>query len=146
MTAGALTLAVPVAVLAGVTWCLRRRYAVVAVQGRSMRPTYRAGDRLLVRRTGTGSIRRGQVVVFAESSDARPAPPAGWIIKRAIAVPGDPVPQDRVAALRSVTEEYVPAGRIVVIGDNPALSFDSRHFGYVTGDRVLGVVLRHMRR
>jgi signal peptidase I len=42
-TAGALTTGV---------WLLRRRIAVVAVTGPSMRPTLVDGDRVLVRRTG----------------------------------------------------------------------------------------------
>jgi hypothetical protein len=29
-------------------------------------------------------------------------------------------------------------------GDNPAGSYDSRHFGHIGGDRVRGVVLRRM--
>ncbi len=42
---------------------LRRRYAVVTVEGSSMQPTLHEGDRVLVRRTGIGQLRRGQVIV-----------------------------------------------------------------------------------
>lgn len=36
----------------------------------------------------------------------------------------------------------VPAGKLVVLGDNPESSMDSRSLGYVPGDRLLGVVTR----
>jgi signal peptidase I len=38
----------------------------------------------------------------------------------------------------------VPAGTLVVLGDNPHASMDSRFFGPVPADRLLGVVLRPM--
>lgn len=106
-------------------WWLRRRYAVVTVRGESMRPTYQPGDRLLVRRTR--SIRRGDCVVF---TDTQRQVPGGWIVKRAVGVPGD---------------ADVPDGQMLVLGDNPGQSYDSRHFGYLDTDRVRGVVLRHLR-
>jgi signal peptidase I len=111
-------------------WWIRHRYTVVTVRGDSMRPTYRPGDRLLVRR---GTVHRGQCVVFAE-------PPDGWIVKRVLATSGDPVPP----GLPAVTGSHVPPGCLVVVGDDPDRSYDSRHFGYVTGDRVRGVVLRRL--
>lgn len=126
-----------------VVW-LRRRYVVVTVHGESMLPTYRHGERLVVRRTPARSLRAGQVVVLAEAGHP---PPGGrgtpsWIIKRVAAVPGDPIPRDTVPALRAEQGTSVPAGRLVVLGDNPDRSHDSRHSGYVTTDRLLGVVLR----
>ncbi|MEV3986782.1 S26 family signal peptidase [Nonomuraea sp. NPDC049758] len=36
----------------------------------------------------------------------------------------------------------VPDGHLVVLGDNPRRSHDSRRAGYLTADRLLGVVLR----
>src|SRR5438874_1130411 len=56
-------------------------------------------------------MRRGQVVVFAGFPpvlDGR----AQWVIKRAAAVSGDPIPRDSVPALRSVPEQHVPAGQM----------------------------------
>jgi signal peptidase I len=35
----------------------------------------------------------------------------------------------------------VPDGRLIVLGDNPAKSVDSRRLGYIPGDRLLGVVI-----
>jgi len=115
-----------IAVVATLCW-LRGRYVVVTVRGESMTPTYQPGERLLVRRTR--KVRRGECVVFAEAPQQALALPAGWIVKRAVAVPGD----------------GLPAGQVAVRGDNPERSFDSRHFRPITTDRVLGVVLRPMR-
>jgi signal peptidase I len=52
-----------VAALAGAALAIRRRFVVVTVAGRSMLPTYRDGDRVLVRRTRMEGLRAGQVVV-----------------------------------------------------------------------------------
>jgi signal peptidase I len=132
------------AAAAGTCLWLWRRYLVIAVHGESMSPTYRPGDWLLVRRTRPGSVGRGDCVVFGESPDEVPVLPARWLVKRAIAVPGDPVPRDDVPVLRTATGRTVPPGHMVVLGDNPAHSRDSRYFGYVTTDRLLGVVKRRM--
>lgn len=137
------------ATLLGVGWWLRRRFFVVTMLGRSMLPTYADRDRVLVRRRGPGGrVRIGEVVVADLSHRLGPragAPPAAIliadrVIKRVAAGPGDPVP-----AVVTAQEARVPAGRFVLLGDNPAESADSRHYGYVPDDRVIGVVLRHLR-
>jgi signal peptidase I len=126
---------------------LRYEYTLITVTGDSMWPTLAPGDRVLVRRARPRRIRRGQVIVFEAPSAngylAGPLPGRGradreWIIKRVAAVPGDPRPDDIPAAAGSP----VPPGKFVVLGDNPAWSHDSRHIGYVPGDRLLGVVVR----
>ncbi|MET8048498.1 S26 family signal peptidase [Streptosporangium sp. NPDC005286] len=126
------------AVLAGLLWT-RRRFLVVTVHGVSMEPTYREGERLLIRRASLAAVRPGQVVVMAD-----PVPPGQWIIKRAAAVPGDPVPGEVAAAARAAPGARVPAGCLVLLGDNPAASVDSRRFGYFSGGRLLGVVSRRL--
>jgi signal peptidase I len=133
----------------GVFLWLRRRFRVIVVHGESMRPTYQPGDRLLVRRIRADAIRRGHCVVFRDEDIDKSVrwistPPAEWIVKRALAVPGDQVPLNQIPVLRTATEPVVPPGHLVVLGDNPERSYDSRHFGYVTADRVLGIVLRRM--
>lgn len=147
--------------IAGAVLWLRRRYVAVDIVGASMEPAYRSGGRVLVRRTRRVKVRRGDVVVFdRDYGDAatpqnrpraalRPARHAvhqdrSWMLKRAVAVPGDPVPRDRVPALRETAGAAVPAGHLVVLGDNPAASLDSRHFGYVTPECLLGVVVRNL--
>ncbi|MEV0231400.1 S26 family signal peptidase [Nonomuraea sp. NPDC050786] len=140
---------------------LRRRYLVVTVEGESMLPSYRPGERVLVRRTPPGSLRAGQVVVLsglphAPSSEhprepsapgtsaAELSPGPHWIIKRVAAVPGDPIPRDTVPALRTAPGTRVPDGRLVVLGDNPDRSYDSRLAGYLAADRLFGMVLRKL--
>ncbi|MBN6054621.1 hypothetical protein JYK22_21950, partial [Nonomuraea sp. RK-328] len=136
-----LGLAVAFAVVVGV----RRRYLVVTVHGESMLPTYRPGERVLVRRARAGSLRPGQVVVLSDLAPAgRDELRPRWIIKRVTALPGDPVPRDTVPALRAAPGTLVPAGHLVVLGDNPDRSHDSRHSGYLTTDRLYGVVLRRI--
>ncbi|GAA3206470.1 S26 family signal peptidase [Nonomuraea helvata] len=159
MIAGLALIAVAGVVLTVVL--LRRRYLVVTVEGESMLPSYLPGERVLVRRTPPDSLRAGQVVVLSGFAHAppgkRPKDPGvsgrsaidlslspRWIIKRVTAVPGDPIPRDTVPALRTAPGTRVPAGRLVVLGDNPDRSHDSRLAGYMTADRLFGVVLRKL--
>jgi signal peptidase I len=118
---------------------LRAGFVAVRVEGASMEPTLRTGDRVLVRRVRPHRVRRGQVVVLAHRRQPGDPP---WLIKRAVAVPGDTVP--RVPALAGAEESVVPAGSLVVLGDNPRASFDSRQAGYFRADTLLGVVVRRM--
>lgn len=115
----------------------RRGFTVIIVAGRSMNPTYDDGERLLVRR-GSRRAARGSVVVF-RTPDQIGARDVSWLVKRVVAVPGDPVPPD----VRPVTggTDVVPRGRLVVRGDNPH-SVDSRRFGFVPVADVLGVAAR----
>ena len=119
------------------TWALlavRRAYTVVLVDGPSMEPALAHGDRVLVRRRAP---RRDEIVVVRYPGRVLPGRP--WTVKRVAALPGDPVPAD-VGLLEAV----VPAGRLVVLGDNRARSHDSRGFGYADAGSVLGVVVRKL--
>ncbi len=143
--------------LLATAWTLRRWVSIVTVSGLSMLPTYMAGDRVLVRRATIGRLRIGQVVVFEQPDESGgwAAPPRshgasrGWMIKRVAALPGDSWPA-ACGPLRQAAGEpgrqRVPADRLVVTGDNPAVSYDSRKFGYVPADRLLGVVVRQLSR
>ncbi|MBM7169860.1 S26 family signal peptidase [Streptomyces sp. G44] len=129
---------------------LTRRLVSVTVEGVSMAPTFQDGDRVLaVRRRRP---RPGEVVVvespFGRRGWLEPPLPARaapvsvaarrWMIKRVVALPGDVVP--RGPGLANVSDERVPAGMAVLLGDNPSSSFDSREFGYFPLVRLLGVV------
>ncbi|SEL42863.1 S26 family signal peptidase [Nonomuraea pusilla] len=120
-----------------------RRTVVVTVSGPSMEPTLRPGDRVLVRRTPGVVPGRGDVVVVEEPGPCRPGDRTGaagtrWVVKRVAAVPGDPEPPYLPAWARHPSG-LVPAGRLVLLGDNPAGSRDSRHYGTVPASRVLGL-------
>ncbi|GAA3619963.1 hypothetical protein GCM10022419_126980 [Nonomuraea rosea] len=144
MWSALIVVAVLVVLAAVVAVVARRRLVVVQVSGVSMSPTYRPGDRVLVRRTG--SVRRGQVVVFESTrpSGWGTGPPAApWAIKRVTALPGDPVPADVVRAVAAEPGAGVPEHALVVVGDGTS-SADSRVWGYLPADRVLGVVVRSL--
>jgi signal peptidase I len=130
---------------------LRRKIAIVTVRGRSMQPALTAGDRLLIRRVSPERLRTGQIVVIAgtredgtSASRGRSWPPAGhgWLIKRLAALPGEPTPALVLTAIAPGAEPVVPAGKLVVLGDNLPCSLDSRTLGYIAAERVLGVVVR----
>jgi signal peptidase I len=148
VTATALLAAgIAVAVPAGLLLWLNRTRVAVEVVGDSMEPTYRHGDRLLVRRVAAGRLRVGDVVVLGQpDTDAFPDLPflmgsmPPWVVKRVAALPGHPVPDDVPAN----GDGTVPPGRLVVLGDNTDRSTDSRVWGPVPDDRVLGVVRRRM--
>ncbi|WP_203589802.1 S26 family signal peptidase [Streptomyces sp. SID13031] len=128
-----------VVALAAVVLAVRRRYVSVRVVGTSMSPTLQAGERILVRRAGPDQLQRGQIIVVAHPS-AIPGDPE-WLVKRLVALPGDPVPRDEVAALRDAPDDVVPAGRLVLLGDNPTASFDSRTTGYFQTHSLLGIAV-----
>ena len=128
ITAFTIALGVPL-LLSGVTG-----FNLWQGEGVSMEPTYTAGDRLVVRRTTLAGVRRGAVVVLAAPAGA-PATDPPLLVKRAVAVPGDPVPGGI-----PVPEATVPAGRLVVLGDNAGRSADSRVRGLIPATDVVGVV------
>ncbi|WP_255218848.1 S26 family signal peptidase [Actinomadura formosensis] len=133
---------------------------VVTVSGDSMAPALHDGDRVLVKRLPCRHVRNGDVVVvespttvvqgeLAEphwSTSPPPGPPdppgtRNWIIKRVSATAGDEMPSCDPGLAE---KPAVPPGHLFVLGDNPAASFDSRHFGPLPGSRMLGVVVRKL--
>jgi signal peptidase I len=136
-------------VLLGVV-VLRQRVLVVTVDGVSMTPTLQPGDRVLARRRIASSVRRGEIVVVTEPGPCRRDDPTGsrnarLVVKRVAAIAGDPQPSYLPAWARWPTG-VVPAGYLVVLGDNAQVSRDSRHVGAVPAERVLGVVTRRLGR
>jgi nickel-type superoxide dismutase maturation protease len=85
--------------------------ARVVIAGPSMLPTLSQGDRCLVRRTR--SAKPGELIVFKD-----PEEPARLVVKRVV----------------SITE-----GGIEVAGDNSLSSRDSRSFGFLAPQAVIGV-------
>ncbi|WP_283138247.1 signal peptidase I [Rhizohabitans arisaemae] len=132
-------------VLGAAALLVRRRYVVVTVDGTSMAPTLDDGDRVLVRRRRIDQVGRGDIVVLepppAPAGRHIPLPPGRRRhIKRIVATPGDPVPRG-IAVDETVTR--VPAGSLVVYGDNPD-GVDSRQRGFYPADRLLGIALRRL--
>jgi signal peptidase I len=138
------------------------------IEGASMFPTLTSGERLLVNRfvyarAESGPLKpiagddgfifhgpqRGDIVIFH--------PPGGYdtdFVKRIVAVPGDTVDiRNGAVYVNGVKEEYtlqttnalggqyprtVPEGQYFVLGDNRRVSNDSRSWGFVQAEGVLG--------
>lgn len=127
---------------------LRQTWVVITVSGPSMQPSYHNGDRVAVRRSPPHEIATGDVVVVewpghgpARSRAARHLDEGRWLIKRVGATAGEPVP-----AGIPVDDDVVPPGKLVLLGDNPDASYDSRMAGYFPTAALLGGVARTMRR
>jgi signal peptidase I len=131
------------ALCAGLALWARRRYVVITVVGGSMLPSLHNGDRVLVRRAGLSRVRAGDVVVMRFVDNNAGGDEVSHLIKRAIAVPGDEVPRDRIPALAGAAEPAVPPGKLVLLGDNRT-SMDSKQAGYFPGAALLGIVIRHL--
>ncbi|MEW6183028.1 MAG: signal peptidase I [Bacillota bacterium] len=147
-----------VVLIAAMLSLLLRTYVAEArvILGPSMMPTLENGDLLLVEKLSfrVAGFDRGDVVIFDP-------PPAAHsqvdYVKRVIGLPGD-----RVEMLNgtvyingvSLAEGYigphpaisfapliVPEGSIFVMGDNRGNSYDSREWGFLSEDRVVGRAL-----
>ena len=129
--------------------------APVRVESASMLPTYAAGDVVLVSRTAPAltELDRGDVVVFRSPEDGHRA------LKRVVALPGDVlvIRDSRLYVNEDAVEEpyvnhalidgyysrtfTVPERSVFVLGDNRGNSVDSRDYGSVAVDALLGRAL-----
>jgi signal peptidase I len=145
---------IPAAALVALGWLLRRSFVLVHVTGESMAPTLREGDRLLVRRVGVDAVPCNALVVFALPAlgprgtvQWPETSPGGrrWMVKRATGIPGDALPEDYAGPVDDdVRDRVVPPGKLFVLGDNPAVSTDSRRIGCVPASHLLGTVIRRI--
>lgn len=129
------------------------------VTGASMDPTYKNGEYVLTNLIGMrlGEPMHGDVIVFKSPIDDEKD-----FIKRVIGVPGDRVslhdgfvyrngtrldesaylgPDVRTyggAFVQENTEILVPQGQYFVLGDNRPFSSDSREWGFLKRDAVIG--------
>ncbi|MEW8986870.1 MAG: signal peptidase I [Bacillus sp. (in: firmicutes)] len=135
------------------------------VEGESMKPTLEDGNKLVVNKIGyqIGDFNRFDVIVFHanETED---------YVKRIVGLPGDQIEykddelfingekidepfldiyREQAAggrltgdfSLLEITgEKKVPAGQLFVLGDNRLGSWDSRHFGFISIEQVVGKV------
>jgi len=114
-------------------------FQVAVVRGKSMEPTFLENERLLITRAYWlfGDIQKGDVVVIQKSGDL--------LIKRVVALPGETIPPEYtpVRPIMLTEDERVPAGYIYVVGDNLPQSEDSRYFGPVAINWVIGKVVNN---
>ncbi|GIG63576.1 S26 family signal peptidase [Longispora fulva] len=134
--AALLAVLLAVLVLAGLWAFLRTRLILVTVQGGSMLPSLRPGDRLLVLRRPGHVPRPGSVVLLTPPTTAT-EDGTRLRVKRLAAGPGDPVP----ATLAGVAGLRVPAGQVLVTGDHPR-SEDSRRWGPIPARSLIGTCHR----
>jgi signal peptidase I len=127
----------------------------VIVHGRSMEPTLHDGDALIAwKAEARGKLREGNVIVFRDTNGEE-------LIKRIVFVQNDQgtaKPPENVQipgsarSWKSLFSEYniaiasgktaspTPANTIWVMGDNTDNSEDSRVFGPIRRDQIVGVV------
>ncbi|MGI6204984.1 MAG: signal peptidase I [Anaerovoracaceae bacterium] len=130
---------IAIAAAAAVNVCL----GSVRVKETSMQPNFFDGDVLLIDKTAyrRRAPRRGDVIVFRTRARGLPK----YFIKRVIGLPGDVVgisggevrvngktldqsyTKDGITGGAEAEEREVPAGRLFVLGDNRAVSLDSRN-------------------
>ncbi len=125
------------------------------MMGRSMLPTIRPGDWLLVGRRGNDPLSRGDIIVHAAVEGGNDE-----AVKRVVGLPGEEVRlgegglyidgevlhEPYLGGLPSSIgldgrEWKVDDGTIFVMGDNRAHSTDSRDYGAIVLDSVLGRVV-----
>jgi signal peptidase I len=135
------------------------------VEGESMLPTLEEGNKVVVNKLGydTSDLERFDVIVFHANEKED-------FVKRVIGLPGDKIEyrEDRLFVndekvyepfLKQYREkslggyltgdftledltgvERVPEGKLFVLGDNRLGSWDSRQFGFINADQVVGKV------
>ena len=131
-------------------------FRITVVRGDSMLPAYRDGQMVIVNRFPalSGPLRRGDIVLVKTASDV--------LIKRIAFLPGDTIEPPESFAFRRVKDYFeverasegpgfplrlkVPQGYVVVLGDNRAVSEDSRILGPVALGDILGRVMNAPRR
>ncbi|WP_246126761.1 S26 family signal peptidase [Embleya hyalina] len=149
--------------LLGVLLLVRTRGRVLRVRvvGWSMQPAIEPGDEVLARRVPPESLAVGDLVVLAGPhlapelrialAEGRPAPPGSvvWDPPNGSARRSSPLIVKRIAAVggpraSGADGEHPPPAHLLLLGDNPEYSVDSRHYGSVPADRILGRVVRHL--
>lgn len=101
------------------------------VPSAAMMPTLRPGDRIYAKTVGVGTLHRGDVVIYHAPTPLGPSEDER--ISRVVAVAGE-----------RVEDDVVPKGHVFLMSDNRANSADSRVFGPVPVDQVVGrVVFRY---
>lgn len=127
------------------------------IPSRSMEPTLNVGDRVLVLKPSytLGDIDRGDVIVFKRPELLREGNDTSDLIKRVIGLPGETVEgrDGRIVVDGEALDEpwlpaqvftsdfgpiEVPDGKLWVMGDNRGNSKDSRVFGLLDEDDVIG--------
>jgi len=166
----AVTETIVIAVVVGVLAFLVRTFGLQTfyIPTSSMVPTLGVHDRILVQKAffSWHDVHEGDIVVFSHPPlDHCPGPANGDLVKRVIALPGQTVYSAGNTIYvngRPLAEPYlprhdplgppiphasrqhpyhVPAGEFYLLGDNRAISCDSRYWGPIQGSTIVGRVV-----
>ena len=145
------TLFGPLIVAIVLAMAVRSVVRVYSIPSRSMQPALQVGDHIAVMPYWRNAHpERGDVVVFRS-----PADPSEFLVKRVIAVPGEliasrsglvtiggrPLTEPYLSApasTASIEPQLVPQNCLFVMGDNRTTSLDSRSWGVLPFDRIVG--------
>ena len=143
-------------------------FQVFSIPTTSMVPTLSVNDRILVQKAffSWHQLHEGDIVVFSHPPrDHCPGPPHADLVKRVIALPGQSIysasgvlyvdgrrlrepylpPNDPLGPpVPHATRQnpfHVPPGEFYVLGDNRAISCDSRFWGPIKGSSIIGRVV-----
>jgi len=144
------TILQPLAIALALGMLVRGALHIYAIPSESMAPTLQAGDQIVVTPYFRGQPQRGDVIVFESLTT-----PGELMVKRVVGVPGDLV-DSRLGRIRvsgytlaepyllqqgtsgAVDAQIVGGEAYFVMGDNRADSSDSRNWGSVPRDRIIG--------
>jgi signal peptidase I len=117
----------------------RQAFTTVVVSGPSMLPTFQSGERLLASSAYwlVGDIKRKDIVVVRDPNAS------GYIIKRVAFMPGEKVDFYNIPKTARLSDGpyIVPNDSYYLLGDNRAVSEDSRVFGPVKRSDIIGKIV-----
>ncbi len=145
-------IAEPLLIAVALAMGVRALVNIYSIPSASMMPSLQPGDHILVVPYRWSEPRRGDVIVFRA-----PFEESDLMVKRIIALPGDLIDTSaghvRIgehaiaepyllgqAANGSISAQLVPADAFFVMGDNRENSLDSRRWGTLPRDLVVGRV------
>lgn len=99
---------------------------IVVVSGRSMEPTLTEGQALLLLKSAYwfAAPQDGDIIVVQHGTER--------YIKRIVACPGEIPPEEK---------EALPENQYYIMGDNREVSVDSRSFGAVSEELIIGRII-----
>lgn len=134
------------------------------VKGLSMSPKIQDGQIIFVNKLAYGLVNPFTAEIFLRWKNPQEDDiilylyENSWVIKRCVAIEGAPLEYfedseynlivgDKKISLSSIQfhkmrlSEKIPSGYVLAIGDNYALSYDSRNYGFVPAKNIVGKVM-----
>lgn len=121
-------------------------FTIVRISGSSMEPSLKDGSPVIVHKKA--DYQRGDIVIIQQSNRA-------YIVKRIVGIGGDKIliTSDSLFVNHSLVdntpnhhninylfEVEVPDGTVFILGDNRLESTDSRDFGCINAERIIGII------